>query len=117
MLFLLLRGEVLPPTLFKLARVVKLRLQIGVVSRETQNGVTKDLHVSGRPYGGVRQCLNPGFFLAELCLPHTPLPARSGMIHVKERVTGYLPADARGLTRIVVEAIVFLICPRIYRRV
>jgi len=114
---LLLRGKVLPPTFFKLVRVVKLWLQIGIVSRETQNGVTKDLHVSGRPYEGARQCLNPVFFLAGLCLPHTPLPAQPGMIHVKKRVPGYSPADARGLTRIVVEAIVFLICPRVYRRV
>jgi len=37
MLLLLLCGEILPTTLFKLARVVKLRLQIGVVSQGTLN--------------------------------------------------------------------------------
>ena len=37
MLLLLLCGKILPAALFKLARVVKLWLQIGVVSRGTLN--------------------------------------------------------------------------------
>ena len=98
MLLPLLYGEVLPPTFFKLARVVKLRVQIDVISRETlkcrQKWTSKDLHVSERPYEEVIQCLSPVFFLGGLYLPHTLLPTRPGAIRVKKRVPGYQQVSA-----------------------
>lgn len=93
MFLLLLRDEILPPTLLKLVRVVKLRLQTGAISKETLEGgqkwTSKDSHASERPYEEVRQCPSPEFFLAGLYLPRTPLPARPGTIRVKKRVPGY----------------------------
>jgi hypothetical protein len=94
-LLLLFCGEVLPSTFFKLTGVVKLRSQSGVVSRETlkcgQKWTSKDLHASELPFEGVKQRLNPGFFLAGFYLPHTPLRARPGAIRtrVKKHVPGY----------------------------
>lgn len=93
MLLLLLRGEVLPPTLFKLVRVVKLRLQTSVISRETlgcsQKWTSKNSHASARPYEEVRQCSSPVFFQAGLCPQRIPPPKRPGTIRVKKRVPGY----------------------------
>lgn len=87
MLLLLLHGEIHPAAFFKLARVVKLRVQIGVVSRETlkcdQKWTLKDSHASARPYEGVRQCLSPGFVLVGLYPPRRPPPAQPSAICVK----------------------------------
>jgi len=97
-LLLLLRGKILPATSLKLVRIVKLRLQIGVVSRETrkfgQKWTSNDLHVSGRPYEGGRQYLNPGFFLVVLYLPRIPLPERPSD-HLRQEARPWLPVDAR----------------------
>jgi len=93
-LILLLRGKILPATLFKLVRVVKLRLEIGDWCRQSRNSkcdqewTLKDLRVFGRPFEGEKQCLDPGFFLAGLYPPRIPPLARPRAIPVKKRVPG-----------------------------
>ena len=122
MLFLLLRGEVLPATFFKLTRVVKLRLQVQSC-RQLRN--SKVLTENGRqrthtPLGGltkernnnrVRDRPRMGFICRVYVRQH-------GLERSLSKSASLVASRCScGLTRIVVEAIIFLFCSRIKRSV
>ena len=116
MFLFLLRGKILPATLFKLARVVKLRLQFSVVSRGTLNVAGNGCQRTYASLGGLTKERNNtwirNFFWLGLIR----------RVYLRQHGLGRFPSRSASLvarrcpsmlTRIVVEAIVFLFCTRI----